>query len=157
MTKTVTKTKTDTKALKALMQTPVGEVAKAAAKAVPPKATGKTAAAPKAKTLYSFEMTPLGDVLRAYFLALACAQTPGGKLKAGAPFRLWPAVNLRTHLANNRVTRAGQGLWALTEAGVSYFNLPDQQPDGALMEQMLKAVTTGEKPQCYSRTLVAMK
>lgn len=149
MAKTTTVTKTTTKGLKALMQTPIGGSTTA------PVQTPKAVTKGKGKTLYSFEMTPLGDTLRAYFIGLITAQCGG--LKEGATFRLWPAANLRTHLANSRVKRAGEGLYALTAQGVSYFKLPDQEPDKELLAQMVKAVTTGEPPKCYSRKLVPLK
>jgi hypothetical protein len=101
---------------------------------------------PKGKGLFFFQMTPAGDLLRAYFVALIRAQI--GKLEAGKPFKLWPAANLVTHTANGRLKRQGKA-YILTAQGVNYFSDEKQAPAKEVVEQMLGAVKTGERPACY--------
>ena len=96
--------------------------------------------------LFFFQMTPAGDLLRAYFVALMQAQIGG--LVENRPFKVWPAANLLTHTANGRLKKEGK-VYMLTKQGVNYFADPKQAPDKEVVAAMYKAVTTGERPSCY--------
>jgi hypothetical protein len=100
-----------------------------------------------AKSLYFFQMTPAGNILRAYMLAMIRAQI--GKLEAGKPFKLWPAANLHTHVASGRMKRQGGEVYTLTAQGVNYFNEDPRAPAKEVVEVMLNAVKTGERPAIY--------
>lgn len=111
----------------------------------------KRTASPK---LHFFDSAPAGKLLRAYFIALITAQTK--TLKSGATFKLWPKVNVSGHTATGKLKRTG-GLFSLTAQGVSYFSDPAHAPDAQLLKDMLKAVKTGTKPNCFKHTLIALK
>lgn len=147
--KTITKSKpTSAKALKAMMAKPIGESAPAKESAKPeakPEAKSKNKG--KGATLWYFQMTPLGRLLRAYFIAFITAQT-GGKLKVGEVFRLWPHCNIRGHLDTKKIERKDAG-FALTAAGYNYFTDPAQEADKDLLAKFAAAVKSGQKPDCY--------
>ena len=106
-------------------------------------------AKPKATALFGFTVTPTGPLLRAYFLALAMAQT-GGKLLANRKFKLWPGANLHGHVAAERMVAHKHSTFALTTAGVEYFNA-SRPPSKNLLDQMQRAVVTGKPPKdCYN-------
>lgn len=98
------------------------------------------------KSLFFFQMTPAGILLRAYTLALIRAQI--GKLEPGKPFRLWPAANLNTHVSTGRLKKQGKA-YTLTAQGVNYFTDEKQAPPKETLEAMLHAVKTGERPPVY--------
>ena len=71
----------------------------------------------KAQSLYFFQTTPAGRLLRAYFVAMIQCQT-GDKLTAGKSFKLWPSANVRGHLDCGRIVRES-GAYQLTTQGVN--------------------------------------
>lgn len=107
------------------------------------------------KTLWFFQQTPGGNLLRAYMCALILAQI--GTLKAGAPFKLWPYANVAGHLANRRMERGeAKGTYKLTQSGVTYLTDDRQKPDASTLEGMTKAVKEGVKPSFYRFELSQM-
>lgn len=100
------------------------------------------------KGLYWLQMTPGGNVLRAYFVALITLQI--GKLTADKPFRLWPGINCGGHLATGRLARDGK-LFKLTAQGVNYFTDPKQAPDDAAVTKWAEVIRTGQAPQGYGK------
>lgn len=132
-----TQTTTTTKA----QTTKAGQIAKA-----------KTS---KPQSLFFFQTTPAGRLLRAYFVAMIQVQT-GDKLKAGASFKLWPSANVRGHLDCKRITREN-GAYQLTAAGVNYFTDPTQAPDAEQVKAFAKAIKTGEKFSAYNFAMSPLK
>ena len=125
------------------------------AKAKAKPATQATQAAKPVATLYRMEVAPLaGRLLRAYFVALIAAQM-GGKLQAEKAFKLWPAINLRTHLANARIRKEG-GLYYLTAAGYNYFTDPAQQAPAEMVEKFAKAIAKGEAAEIYKGKMLPL-
>jgi len=116
----------------------------------------KTTRAVKPKpTLYGFTVTPTGPLLRAYFLALAMAQT-GGKLIASRKFKLWAGANLHGHVAAGRMVSHKHDTYALTADGVGYFR-DNRPPSANLLAQMQKAVVSGHAPKdCYNVPMKAL-
>jgi hypothetical protein len=147
------KTKTETKTLKAMMQTPIGGATetKPTAKAKP-EAKAKTRKA-KGAGLYYFGMTPAGRMLRAYFVAFITAQVGG--LNVGKVFRLWPNANVRGHLATGKVARKENG-YALSQSGRTYFLLDEQVADKEMTAKFLKAIKTGNKPDIYKHEMIEL-
>lgn len=111
------------------------------------------AAQASAKSLFWLAMTPGGNALRAYFLALIYAQTGGAK--ADVSFRLWPNVNIGGHLATGRIVRDGRA-FKFTTQGVNYFTDPKQAPDAESLTVWDNAVRTGQAPKGYG-SMVAFK
>ena len=112
-------------------------------------------AQPKPQSLFFFQTTPAGRLLRAYFVAMIQAQT-GDKLKAGASFKLWPSANVRGHLDCKRMVRES-GAYQLTGAGVNYFSDPTQAPDADAVKAFTKAIKTGEKFSAYNFAMSPLK
>jgi hypothetical protein len=116
----------------------------------------KGATAPKGRTLFFFQQTPAGKLLRAYFVAMVMIQC--GAVKAGAPFKLWPYANVAGHLATGRMKRgADKGTFVLTQSGVNYLTGEEQKPDKDTVAAMVKAVKSGERPSFYKFELSEMK
>jgi len=126
-------------------------------KAAPAKASAKGETKAAHKGLWFFQMTPGGNLLRAYFVALMQAQSPKGKLTVGAPFKLWPNANLRGHILTKKVDYKGSGVFALTSAGYNYFTDDTQAPDADQLKAMLQAVKTGKKPECFKFEMSPLK
>lgn len=116
----------------------------------PAASVKKTTRAAKPKpTLFGFTITPTGPLLRAYFLALAMAQT-GGKLIASRKFKLWDGANLHGHVAAGRMVAHKHNVYAFTADGVGYFR-DNRPPSANLLAQMQKAVISGQPPvDCYN-------
>lgn len=109
----------------------------------------------KPASLFFFQQTPAGRLLRAYFVALVSVQM-GGKLQAGKSFKLWPSANVRGHLDCKRMVRE-DGAFKLTSAGVTYFTDPLQAPDADHVKAFAKAVTSGEKFAAYNFAMTPLK
>lgn len=110
----------------------------------------------KPSGLFRMEVSPVaGKVLRAYFVALISAQT-GGKLQAEKPFKLWPAINIRTHLANARIKRAGAGLYSLTVPGLNYFTDPAQAADPDMLSKFATAIKTGTASEIFKGRMLPL-
>ena len=114
------------------------------------------AVTPKA-TVYGFVTTPTGPLLRAYFVALATAQT-GGKIAVGRKFKLWAKANIHGHVQAGRVTQHPKAGYSFTADGKAYFTDPKHAPSDNLFAQMVKAVATGHPPKnCYNVPMVAIQ
>lgn len=114
-----------------------------------------TKAQAKPQSLFFFQTTPAGRLLRAYFVAMIQCQT-GDKLTAGKAFKLWPSANVRGHLDCKRITREA-GAYQLTAAGVNYFSDPQQAPDVEQVKAFSKAIKTGEKFSAYNFAMSPLK
>lgn len=108
----------------------------------------------KKVSLFFFQQTPGGRLLRAYFIAFITAQT--GKLAVGAKFKLWPHCNIRGHLATGKIERKEAG-YALTTQGYNYFTSPEQEADKELLAKFTAAIKSGNKPDCYKFQMQPMK
>lgn len=141
----------------------IRSVTKASKSVVVDKATAKrnikvskTAAPSKGKTLWFFQQTPAGKLLRAYFVALVTCQVGG--IKPNVPFRLWPYANVAGHLANGRMKRGDKpGTFTLTQAGVNYLTNDEQKPEKDTVAGMVEAVKAGKRPAFYNFELSEMK
>jgi hypothetical protein len=122
-----------------------GEAAKPEVKAAP-----KGDLRPNAKGLFWLQMTPGGNALRAYFIALITAQVGDLSGAAGKAFRLWPAVNVGGHLATGRLKREGKA-FSLSAAGVNYFTDPLQAADPEALTKWAEAIRTGQAPAGYGK------
>jgi hypothetical protein len=149
--------KTQTKA-KAKPQTAKAIPASAKAAPVKPQAAKVDAAqaapvvkatlAANAKGLFWLQMTPGGNALRAYFLALITAQVGDLPGAIGKVFRLWPDANIRGHLASRKIERKPGG-YALTTQGVNYFTDPREAADPQAFAKWSEAIRTGKTLQGY--------
>lgn len=119
------------------------------------KKNAVTKPAQKKAGMFFFQQTPAGRQLRAYFIAFITLQT-GGKLKAGATFKLWPHANIRGHLDTKKIVRNDAGL-ALSAAGYNYFTDPAQSPDAEEVKAFAKAISTGEKFKAYNFDMSPLK
>lgn len=109
----------------------------------------------KPASLFFFQQTPAGRMLRAYFVAMVSAQM-GDKMQAGKSFKLWPSANVRGHLDCKRIIREA-GAYQLTAQGLNYFNDPQQAPDAEQVKAFSKAIKTGEKFSAYNFAMSPLK
>lgn len=147
--KTQTKAKAKPQTAKAIPAAAKVAPSTSAAKVEAPKAAPvKVALAPNAKGLYWLQMTPGGNALRAYFLALITAQVGDLPGAIGKVFRLWPDANIAGHLASRKIERKPGG-YALTTQGVNYFTDPREAADPQAFAKWAEAIRTGKAPQGY--------
>lgn len=123
------------------------------AKQAPAKAKAQTKAASPAKGLFRFTLTPMGDMLRAYFIAYITAQI--GELAPAKAFKLWPGINVSGHLAKANITKA-DGAYMLTPEGVSVFKASNAHAL-SMVPAFLDAVKTGKNPEGFKASMVEVK
>ncbi len=102
------------------------------------------------KSLFFFQMTPSGKLLRAYFTGLIVAQC--GAVKPNSTFRLWPNANVKGHVESKRLKKieGSKGSFQLTAAGANYLTDAANAADKAQVAAFAEAVKTGKRPAFYN-------
>lgn len=106
-----------------------------------------------APTLYRLVKIPMGNTLRAYFIALISAQVNG--LTPAKTFKLWPSVNVSGHLAKANLIKVDGG-YQLTADGAKMFADSIPRVGQATVDAFGAAVRTGKAPSAYAYPMVPL-